>query len=172
MDLKSKIRVIPDFPKEGISFKDITTLLKDKDAFRETINVLEKEVSKYDFDYIAGIEARGFVIGAPLAIQMNKGFIPIRKPGKLPGKVIKESYDLEYGSNEIEIDSEAVKEGDKVLILDDLLATGGTAVAACKLIESTGAKVSAVGFLVELTSLEGMDMLTDYETFSVLKYDK
>lgn len=172
MDLKSKIRVIPDFPKEGISFKDITTLLKDKDAFRETINVLEKEVSKYDFDYIAGIEARGFVIGAPLAIQMNKGFIPIRKPGKLPGKVIKESYDLEYGSNEIEIDSEAVKEGDKVLILDDLLATGGTAVAACKLIESTGGKVSAVGFLVELTSLEGMDMLTDYETFSILKYDK
>lgn len=172
MDLKSKIRVIPDFPKEGISFKDITTLLLDKDAFKETINVLKAAVEKYDFDYIAGIEARGFIIGAPLAIELGKGFLPIRKPGKLPGKVIKESYDLEYGSNEIEMDSEALKSGDKVLILDDLLATGGTAVAAAKLVESTGAKIAAIGFLVELTELKGMDMLSNYETFSVLKYNK
>ncbi|NLW52886.1 MAG: adenine phosphoribosyltransferase [Tissierellia bacterium] len=172
MDLKSKIRVIPDFPKEGISFKDITTLLSDKDAFAETIEVLADAVKGYDFDYIAGIEARGFIIGAPLAIKLNKGFLPIRKPGKLPGKVIQESYDLEYGSNTIEMDSEALKPGDRVVILDDLLATGGTAVAATKLVESTGAVVAAVGFFVELTELKGMEMLSDYETFSVLKYDK
>lgn len=172
MDLKSKIRVIPDFPKEGISFKDITTLLSDKDAFAETIDVLADAVKGYEFDFVAGIEARGFIIGAPLALKLNKGFVPIRKPGKLPGKVIQESYDLEYGSNTIEMDSEALKPSDRVLILDDLLATGGTAVAATKLIESVGAKVEAVGFLVELTELKGMEMLSNYETFSVLKYDK
>lgn len=170
MDLKSKIRVIEGFPKEGISFKDITTLLNDKEVFQETIDQLAEYASKYEFDYVVGIEARGFILGAPLAYKLNKGFIPVRKPGKLPGNVITESYDLEYGSNAIEMDKDVLKDGDKVLLLDDLLATGGTAVAATKLIESTGASIAAVGFLIELTELKGMDLLKDYPTFSIVKY--
>lgn len=172
MDLKSKIRVIEDFPEEGISFKDITTLLKDKDVFKETIDQLATYVEKYDFDYIVGIEARGFIMGAPLAYKLSKGFIPVRKPGKLPGNIIKENYDLEYGQNSIEMDADVLEEGDKVLLLDDLLATGGTAKAAAKLIETTGAKISAVGFLIELTDLKGIDLLKDYPTFSIIKYNK
>lgn len=172
MDLKSKIRVIEDFPKEGISFKDITTLLKDKEVFQETINQLAEAVEDLDFDYILGIEARGFIVGAPLAYKLNKGFVPVRKPGKLPGEVIEKSYDLEYGSNSIEIHADVLSEGDKVLVLDDLLATGGTALAATKLVEATGAEVVCVGFLIELTDLKGMDLLKDYKTFSIVKFNK
>ncbi len=172
MDLKSKVRVIEDFPKEGISFKDITTLLKDKDVFQETINQVAEAVKDVDFDYVVGIEARGFIMGAPLAYKLNKGFIPIRKPGKLPGEVLEMEYDLEYGSNSIQMHADVLSKGDKVLILDDLLATGGTALAATKLVEATGAIVSCVGFLIELTDLKGMDLLKDYKTFSVIKYNK
>lgn len=172
MDLKSKIRVIEDFPKEGISFKDITTLLKDKEVFQETINQLAEAVKDIEFDYILGIEARGFIVGAPLAYKLNKGFVPVRKPGKLPGEVIEKSYDLEYGSNSIEIHADVLSEGDKVLVLDDLLATGGTALAATKLVEATGAEVVCVGFLIELTDLKGMDLLKDYKTFSIVKFNK
>lgn len=172
MDLKSKIRVIEDFPKEGISFKDITTLLNDKDVFKETIDQITKEVEGIDFDYIAGIEARGFIFGAPLAYNLGKGFVPIRKPGKLPGKTVEVSYDLEYGSNTIQMHADSLKKGDKVLILDDLLATGGTAVAATKIVEAIGAEVAAVGFLIELTDLKGMELLKDYKTFSIVKYNK
>lgn len=172
MDLKSKVRVIEDFPKEGISFKDITTLLKDKDVFQETINQVAEAVKDVDFDYVVGIEARGFIMGAPLAYKLNKGFIPIRKPGKLPGEVLEMEYDLEYGSNSIQMHADVLSKGDKVLILDDLLATGGTALAATKLVEATGATVSCVGFLIELTDLKGMDLLKDYKTFSVIKYNK
>lgn len=172
MDLKSKVRVIEDFPKVGISFKDITTLLKDKDIFQETINQLAEAVKDYEFDYVVGIEARGFIMGAPLALKLGKGFIPIRKPGKLPGNIIQESYDLEYGSNSIEMDADSIKEGDKILVFDDLLATGGTALAACKLVERAGAQVVAVGFLIELTGLNGRDMISNYPSFSIIKYDR
>ncbi|MDO5027467.1 MAG: adenine phosphoribosyltransferase [Tissierellia bacterium] len=172
MDLKSKIRVIEDFPKEGISFKDITTLLKDKEIFQETIGQMVEAVKDVDFDYVVGIEARGFIMGAPLAYKLNKGFIPIRKPGKLPGDVLEMAYDLEYGSNSIQMHADVLTKGDKVLILDDLLATGGTALAATKLVEATGAEVSCVGFLIELTDLRGMDLLKDYKTFSIVKFDK
>ncbi|MDO5047321.1 MAG: adenine phosphoribosyltransferase [Anaerococcus sp.] len=171
MDLKSKIRVIEDYPKEGISFKDITTLLKDKDAFKETIDELEKAISNLDFDYIAGIESRGLIFGAPLADRLGKGFIPIRKPGKLPGAIKKVSYNLEYGSGELEMHEDAISQGDKVVIIDDLIATGGSAKAAGELIESLGGKVSAFEFLIELTSLDGRSYLSDYEVISLIKYD-
>ncbi|MGF0040637.1 adenine phosphoribosyltransferase [Peptoniphilaceae bacterium SGI.131] len=171
MELKSKIRVIEGFPKEGISFKDITTLLKDKDAFREMIDIVCERVAGLDFDYIAAIEARGFILGAPMAYKLDKGFIPIRKPGKLPGNNISENYSLEYGSNTIEIDADVLKEGDKVLLVDDLLATGGTALAAVKLIEKTGASVVGFGFLIELTDLKGMEALEKYNAFSIVQYD-
>lgn len=171
MDLKSKVRVIEDFPKEGISFKDITTLLDDSETLRETIDVLCDRVKDIDFDYIAGIEARGFLLGMPMAYNLNKPFIPIRKPGKLPGNIIKKEYDLEYGTNAVEIDADSLKKGDKVLLIDDLLATGGTAKAALDLVEETGAEVVCVGFLIELTDLKGIDKFEGYDTFALIKYD-
>lgn len=171
MDLKSKVRVIEDFPKEGISFKDITTLLSDSEILRETIDVLCDKVKDLDFDYIVGIEARGFLLGMPMAYKLNKGFVPIRKPGKLPGNIIKKEYDLEYGKNVVEIDSDALKEGDRVLLIDDLLATGGTARAALELVEATGAEVVCAGFLIELTDLKGIDKFEGYDTFTLIKYN-
>lgn len=171
MDLKSKVRVIEDFPQEGISFKDITTLLADSETLRETIDVLCDRVKDIDFDYIAGIEARGFLLGMPMAYNLNKPFIPIRKPGKLPGNIIKKEYDLEYGTNAVEIDADSLKEGDKVLLIDDLLATGGTAKAALDLVEETGAEVACVGFLIELTDLKGIEKFEGYDTFALIKYD-
>lgn len=171
MDLKSKVRVIEDFPKEGISFKDITTLLSDSEALRETIDVLCEEVKDLEFDYIAGIEARGFLLAMPMAYKLNKGFIPIRKPGKLPGQTISIEYELEYGTNTVEIDKDALKEGDRVLLIDDLLATGGTAKASLQLIEATGAEIACAGFLIELTGLKGIDLFSDYKTFSLIKYE-
>lgn len=171
MDLKSKIRVIEDYPTEGISFKDITTLLRDKDAFKETIDQLEEKLKDYEFDYIAGIESRGLIFGAPLADRLSKGFIPIRKPGKLPGEIEKVSYELEYGSNELEMHKDAVEEGERVVILDDLIATGGSAKAAAKLVEAVGGKVVCFEFLIELTGLKGRDYLKDYDVISLIKYD-
>ncbi|MCI5972332.1 MAG: adenine phosphoribosyltransferase [Anaerococcus sp.] len=171
MDLKSKIRVIEDYPTEGISFKDITTLLRDKDAFKETIDQLEEKLKDYDFDYIAGIESRGLIFGAPLADRLTKGFIPIRKPGKLPGEIEKVSYELEYGSNELEMHKDAVEEGERVVILDDLIATGGSAKAAAKLVEAVGGKVVCFEFLIELTGLKGRDYLKDYDVISLIEYD-
>lgn len=171
MELKSKIRVIEDYPVEGISFKDITTLLKDKDAFKLTLDLMEKELKDIDFDYVIGIESRGFLFGAPLADRMGKGFIPVRKPGKLPADIEKVSYDLEYGANQLEIHKDAINEGDKVIIIDDLIATGGSAQATGKLIESLGGDIAGFGFLIELTSLNGRDLLKDYKVFSLLEYD-
>lgn len=171
MDLKSKIRVIEDYPKEGISFKDITTLLEDKKAFKETLDQLEQALASYDFDYIVGIESRGFIFGSALADRLNKGFIPIRKPGKLPGETKKVSYELEYGSGELEIHEDAISQGDKVIIVDDLIATGGSAKAAGELIESLGGRVSAFEFLIELTSLNGRQLLSKYDVISLVKYD-
>ncbi|MFP4660742.1 MAG: adenine phosphoribosyltransferase [Halanaerobiales bacterium] len=169
MDLKSVIRNIPDFPKKGIIFKDITTLLKNPDAFREAINLMANHYKDYDFDYIVGIEARGFIVGAPMAIQMGKGFIPIRKPGKLPGETISMRYELEYGSNEIEIHKDAIRPGDKVLIIDDLLATGGTVAAAVKMIKELGGKLQGIGFLLELSFLNGRELLKGEDIFSLLR---
>lgn len=171
MDLKSKIRVIEDYPTEGISFKDITTLLKDRLAFRETINELEEKLSGYEFDYIAGIESRGLIFGAPLADRLEKGFIPIRKPGKLPGEIERVSYELEYGSSELEMHKDALKKGDRVVIIDDLIATGGSAKAAAKLVEAVGGEVACFEFLIELTSLKGREYLKDYELISLIEYD-
>lgn len=171
MDLKSKIRVIEDYPTEGISFKDITTLLKDSLAFRETINELEEKLSGYEFDYIAGIESRGLIFGAPLADRLEKGFIPIRKPGKLPGEIERVSYELEYGSSELEMHKDALKKGDRVVIIDDLIATGGSAKAAAKLVEAVGGEVACFEFLIELTSLKGREYLKDYELISLIEYD-
>ena len=171
MDIKSLIRVIEDQPERGISFKDITTLLKNKDGFRETLDLLEQKLQGYDFDYIAGVESRGLIFGAPLADRLNKGFIPIRKPGKLPGEIEKVSYDLEYGTNELEIHRDALKKGDKVIIIDDLIATGGSAKAAAKLVESIGGDVVCFEFLIELTSLKGREVLKDYDVISIVEYD-
>lgn len=171
MDIKAKIRVIEDYPKEGISFKDITTLLKDRKAFKETLDQLEEALKSYEFDYIAGIESRGLIFGAPLADRLNKGFIPIRKPGKLPGEIEKISYELEYGSGELEMHKDSLNKGDKVVIIDDLIATGGSAKAAAKLVEAVGGVVSCFEFLIELTELDGRSYLKDYDVISLIKYD-
>lgn len=171
MDLKSKIRVIEDYPVEGISFKDITTLLKDREAFKETLNLMENALKDIEFDYIIGIESRGFLFGAPLADRMKKGFIPVRKPGKLPADIEKVSYDLEYGANELEIHKDAINKGDRVIIIDDLIATGGSAQATAKLIESLGGKIAGFEFLIELTSLKGRELLKDYKVKSIIEYD-
>lgn len=169
MDLKKFIRDIPNFPKEGIIFKEITPLLKDAEAFKEAIDKMIEYYRDAEFDYIVGIEARGFLIGAPMAIEMGKGFIPIRKPGKLPADILSKDYDLEYGSNRIEIHRDAISPGDRVLIIDDLLATGGTIAAAVELIEELGGQVAGIGFLYELSELKGRDLLTGYDVFSLMK---
>jgi len=168
MKLKSKIRNIPDFPKEGILFKDITPLLKDREALRESIRRMAAMFRDYDIDYIVGIEARGFLVGTPLAIELDKGFIPIRKPGKLPHEVLHMEYELEYGENVLEIHKDAVSKGDKILIIDDLLATGGTTLAATKMIEELGGEVVACGFLLELEDLNGREVLKDFDVKSLL----
>jgi adenine phosphoribosyltransferase len=168
MRLKSKIRNIPDFPKEGILFKDITPLLKDAEALKESIRRMAAMFKDYDIDYVVGIEARGFLVGTPLAIALDKGFIPIRKPGKLPHEVLHMEYELEYGENVLEIHKDAVSEGDKILLIDDLLATGGTTLAATKMIEKLGGEVVACGFLLELKDLDGREVLKDYEVKSLL----
>ena len=171
MDLKSTIRVIEGYPVEGVSFKDITTLLKDKEAFKQSLDMLEEVLDGLEFDYILGIESRGFIFGAPLADRLNKGFIPVRKPGKLPGEIERISYDLEYGNNELEMHTDALTKGDRVVILDDLIATGGSARAAAKLVETLGAEVAAFEFLIELEDLNGREVLEDYKVISLVKYD-
>ena len=169
MNLKSYIRNIPDFPEEGIMFKDITPMLKDKEAFMKAIDLIKENYKEVEIDYIIGIESRGFIVGTPLAYAMEKGFIPIRKPGKLPAEKIKTSYDLEYGSNELELHRDSIDKGDKVLIIDDLLATGGTVEASCELVEELGGDIVGVGFLLELEDLNGRDKLKGYDVFSLLK---
>ena len=170
MDIKSKIRSIKDFPQEGIIFRDITTLLLDSDGLQETIDLFEKELKGLEFDYIAGAESRGFIFGMPLAYKLKKGFIPVRKAGKLPGEVLSKSYDLEYGQATIEIHKDALKTGDKVVFIDDLIATGGTAKAACELLEDTGAKVEKLVFLIELEALDGKKALDKYSVSSLVSY--
>lgn len=159
--IKSRIRDIPDFPREGILFKDITTVLNHPEAFKNSINLLAERYKGQNIDYIAGIESRGFIFGSALAYKMNLGFIPIRKPGKLPAKTEKVSYELEYGTDSLEIHSDALDPGKKVLIVDDLLATGGTADAAVKLVRKIGGEVVGVAFVVELEFLKGREKLPE-----------
>ncbi len=169
MELSELIRDIPDFPHEGIIFKDITPLLKDVRFFKKAIDVLKDHYQDLEIDYVVGIESRGFIIATPLALALNKGFIPIRKPGKLPAEVHSVSYELEYGSNVLEIHKDALDKGDRVLLIDDLLATGGTINAAISLIEGLGAEVISIGFLLELAALEGRKELQDYDVYSIIK---
>lgn len=155
VDIAKLIRTIPNYPKEGIMFRDITTLLKDPAGFKATIDLLAAKYKNSDIDYVAGIEARGFILGAALAYALGKGFIPVRKKGKLPGKTITQSYDLEYGSDTIEIHHDALHDGAKVLLIDDLIATGGTAIGAITLIEKVGGIVFETAFVVDLPELGG-----------------
>jgi len=171
IELKEKIRNIPDFPVKGIQFKDITTLLKDKEAFKCSIDKITRHCKKYQIDYIAGIEARGFIIGAPVAYQLGVGFLPIRKPEKLPSEVERISYELEYGKNVLEIHKDAIDSGDKIMVIDDLLATGGTTAAVFKLIEKLGGKVIGASFIIELAFLNPREKLKGYDIFSLVQYD-
>lgn len=171
MDLKNYIRTIPDFPKKGIMFKDVTTLFKDKNAFSYTIEQLYNLSKNKKITKVVGIESRGFILGSALAIKLGVGFVPIRKPGKLPAEKLSESYSLEYGTDSIEIHKDAIEEGDYVLLHDDLLATGGTMEAACKLVEKLGAKIVQISFLIELSFLNGREKLKKYEVHSLINYD-
>ncbi|MNO34822.1 Adenine phosphoribosyltransferase [compost metagenome] len=171
MDFKDSIRVIPDFPQPGISFKDITTLLKDGEAYRRAIDELKALVSHLQIDVIAGPEARGFVVGAPLAYALGVGFVPIRKSGKLPYDTIEVGYDLEYGKDTLAVHTDAVKPGQNVLIADDLLATGGTIATSVSLVEQLGGKVVGAAFLIELTQLAGRNKLSGIEVHSLLTYE-
>lgn len=167
--LSKKIRNIPNFPKKGILFKDITPLLQDGISFRKAIDLLAKQCPK-EIDLIVSVEARGFILGAALAYKLGIGFIPVRKPGKLPYKTESVKYKLEYGEDIMEIHKDAIKKGDKILVLDDLLATGGTARAICDLVEKLRGEIKKVLFLIELTSLKGREKLKKYNVFSLIKY--
>lgn len=171
MDLKDKIRVIEGFPKEGISFKDITTLVADGEAFKESIDRIVEHLKDKNVDVILGPEARGFIFGVPVAYALGVGFVPVRKKGKLPAETVSVDYSLEYGVDVLEIHKDAVKKGQKVAIVDDLLATGGTVEAVAKLVEKVGAEVVALDFAIELTELKGRDKLEGYEIMSLVQYD-
>jgi len=170
--LKKLIREVPDFPKKGILFYDITTLLKDKLGFAKLIDALSEHYISMDIDLVLGIEARGFIFGPALAYRLNAGFVPVRKPGKLPAATAKYDYALEYGTNTLEIHKDAVQKGQRVIVVDDLLATGGTAEATVKLVESLGGKIASLGFVVELDFLKGREKFKQYDVFSLLHYDK
>ena len=169
-DLKAYIREVPDFPKPGILFYDITTLLKDPLALRMTVDRFAWIFSRKQIDKVIGIESRGFMFGPTVAYDLNAGFVPVRKPGKLPAKTIRQSYDLEYGSDSIEMHADAVEKGDRVLIVDDLIATGGTALAAARLVESAGGTVAGFGFIIELTFLDGRKKLGEHQVASLIQY--
>ena len=170
--LKKLIREVPDFPKKGILFYDITTLLKDKAGLATLIDALAEHYIKQDVDLVLGMEARGFIFAPALAYRLNAGFIPLRKPGKLPAATVKFDYALEYGTNTLEIHKDAIQKGQRVLIVDDLLATGGTANATAKLASSLGAEIAGLGFVVELDFLKGRELLQGYDVFSLLHYEK
>lgn len=169
-DLRSYIRDIPDFPKKGINFKDITTLLHNPEALKSAIDAMAEKVRDIPFDVIIGAEARGFIFGAALAYTMGKGFVPVRKPGKLPAETLAHTYDLEYGTDTLEIHRDALKPGDKVLVVDDLLATGGTVEAVCAMVEELQAEVAALVFLIELPFLQGRDKLPGKIIHSLISY--
>ena len=170
--LKQLIREVPDFPKPGILFYDITTLLKDRRGLAMLIDALAEHYLDKKIDLVLGMEARGFIFGPALAYRLNAGFIPVRKPGKLPAATEKHDYALEYGTNTLEIHKDAIEKGQRVIIVDDLLATGGTAEATAKLAESLGADIAGLGFVVELDFLNPRAKLKQYDVFSLLHYDK
>jgi len=170
MDLASFIRDVPDFPRLGIIFKDITPLLKSPSAFSETVNLLCSTAEGKVITHVVGIESRGFIFGAAVAFKLGVGFVPIRKPGKLPSDTLKESYSLEYGTDAVEMHSDALRIGDRVLLVDDLLATGGTMKAAIRLIEKTGATVSRIVFVIELAFLRGREKIKGYDIVSLITY--
>ena len=171
--IKSKIRSIPDFPKKGIIFRDITTLLSDREGFRMTIDAFIRRYSKMNIDYIAGVEARGFLIGGAIAYELRKGLVPIRKKGKLPYTTVSHEYELEYGTDVVEVHVDSVKKGDRVLIIDDLLAAGGTALACAKLIEKLGGQVVEIAFIVELPDVGGHKRIEDagYSQFALVQFE-
>lgn len=169
-DLKKLIREVPDFPKPGILFYDITTLLQDPTGLRTTVDRFVDMFADRHIDKVVGIESRGFMFGPIVAYDLNAGFVPVRKPGKLPWEKVRETYDLEYGSDSVEMHRDAVKPGEHVLIVDDLVATGGTALAAAKLVESLGGVVEGMGFIIELTFLPGRQKLDGYKLESLIQY--
>ncbi len=169
-DLKNKIRHVPDFPKAGILFYDVTTLLRDPSGFHESIDAMAEPFAKQRIDLVVGIESRGFIFGAAVADRIGAGFVPVRKLGKLPSTTVRQSYDLEYGSDALEIHDDAVQKGQRVLIVDDLLATGGTAAAAAALVKQLGGQVHALSFLIELAALNGRQRLPGENVHVVLKY--
>jgi adenine phosphoribosyltransferase len=170
MDIKALIRDIPDFPKAGILFRDITTLLKDAEGFKYTIDALVEKCAEFKPDYIVGMESRGFIFAAPMACQMGAGFVPVRKPGKLPTEAYSVEYALEYGTDRLEMHKDAIEPGKRVLIVDDVIATGGTAAATAKLIELSGGELVAFAFLSELTFLEGRKNLPKVPIVSLIEY--
>lgn len=169
--IEEYMRSVPDFPKKGIIFRDMTKALNDSEGLQLVVDSLMDFIKDTDFNIIGGIESRGFILGMPLAYEMKKAFLPVRKKGKLPCETIEESYDLEYGSATLEIDKTAVKKGDKVVLIDDIIATGGTMKAACNLVERLGGEVVGILFLMELVDLKGRDVLSDYPVYSVIKYE-
>lgn len=171
MELASLVRDVPDFPVEGILFKDITTLIRDPDALRGVIDRMADHYSANNVDLVVAIEARGYILGAPLAYQLGAGFVPVRKPGKLPAETISESYTLEYGTNTLEMHQDAIKPGQRVLVVDDLLATGGSARATINLVERLGGKIVGVAFMIELDFLHGREKLEGYDLLSLIHYD-
>lgn len=171
MNLIEKIRVIEDFPKAGISFKDVTTVLQDGETLKHTIDTIVEHLKDKKIDIIVGPEARGFLFGTPVAYALGAGFVPVRKKGKLPFETIGISYDLEYGSDELEIHKDAIKPGQRVAIVDDLLATGGTIASVAKLVEQVGGEVVSMDFVIELTGLKGRDKLQGYDILSLVNYE-
>ncbi|WP_426349230.1 adenine phosphoribosyltransferase [Alloiococcus sp. CFN-8] len=171
MEYKDSIRIIDGFPKEGISFKDITTLIKDGEGLRKAVDDLVEFLKDKEIDVVVGPEARGFIFGVPVAYALGVGFVPVRKKGKLPAETVKIEYSLEYGTDVLEIHKDAIKPGERVAIVDDLLATGGTIDAVAKLVEQVGGEVAAMGFAIELTELNGREKLGNYEISSLVQYD-
>jgi len=170
MDLAKMIRDVPDFPKKGIIFKDITTLIKDPEGLREAVDVLADHYTGQEIDLVAAVEARGYIFGAPIAYKLGAGFIPVRKAGKLPAATVVEEYELEYGTDSVEMHRDAIEPGQKILIVDDLIATGGSAVATARLVEMLGGEVVGIAFLIELTFLKGVEKLKGYDVFTVIEY--
>jgi adenine phosphoribosyltransferase len=169
-DLRSLIREVPDFPKPGIRFYDITTLLKEPRAFREVIDHMADQVGDTKVDVVVGMESRGFIFSAPLAYKLNAGFVPVRKLGKLPAETIEVEYELEYGTATLEIHSDAISKGQRVLIVDDLLATGGTVLGTIELVRRLGGEIAGLSFMVELSGLKGRDKLADFDIHTLLTY--
>jgi adenine phosphoribosyltransferase len=169
--LRAAIRTVPDFPKKGIMFRDITTLLKDGPAFCRALDLLDERYRGVGIDKVVGIESRGFILGGALASRLGVGFVPVRKPGKLPAPAIRETYELEYGSDTVEIHADAIQPGERVLMHDDLLATGGTMAAACRLVTRLGGVIVGVCFIIELPALKGRSALAGREVFSILSFE-